>query len=51
MFSSYYAAVVVGVIMLVVMVRWYVHSKETEMRNVYMMVDRILGMQHFPSVK
>ena len=38
------ATVVVGVIVLVAVVRWYVHSKETEMRNVYMMVDRILGM-------
>ena len=35
--------VVVGVVVLVAMVRWYVQSKETEMRNVYMMVDRILG--------
>ena len=41
--SSLFPAVVVGVIVLVVMVRWYVHSKETEMRSVYIMVDRILG--------
>ena len=33
-----------GVIVLVAVVRWYVSSKEVEMRNVYMMVDRILGM-------
>ena len=29
---------------MVAVVRWYVSSKEVEMRNVYMMVDRILGM-------
>jgi hypothetical protein len=44
MYSSILFTVVVGVVVLVAVVRWYVRSKETEMRNVYMMVDRILGM-------
>ena len=42
--NNFYGAVVWGVIVLVAVVRWYVSSKEVEMRNVYMMVDRILGM-------
>lgn len=29
--------------MVVAVVRWYVQTKENEMRRVYMMVDRILG--------
>ena len=32
-----------GILVAVAVVRWYVQTKENEMRRVYMMVDRILG--------
>ena len=34
---------IVGILVAVAVVKWYVQTKENEMRRVYMMVDRILG--------
>ena len=37
------SAVVLCVVVVAAAVRWYVHTKENEMRSIYLMVERIIG--------